>query len=685
MKPLNRWVLWKYSVVNGKLTKIPYKADKSGMASSTDESTWTNFFKAYAQTSEKYGLGFVFVEKSHFMGIDIDHIETPEQEAKAQEIIAKFNSYTEKSPSGKGYHIYIKAKKTTTDCRSKEQGLDLEFYDKERFFTVTGNSVHNPALEVVDAQNEENWFEENFVKKPLTKTNSPVYLPPIHTPSLDDEKIIKLMRAEKTTSKAMLAYDGDISAYPSGSEADGALALKIAFYTQDPDQIKRIMHTSQIVRDKWNRADYLDRHITTALEKTTETYTPPIEIDDIDLKTIKPSEIWDEKTNRVKKKLAPSLTPDQYKEVFERASLSFRLNEINDEIEVNGQRLSDVWLARIIVKLNQLGVENQTKIINNYTNIAYENRYHPIKQYLKSLVPDPSQTIDTLTSYVSDADGLFAPYFKKWIVGSVAKVFEPQESKTLILNGNQRMGKSYFVRWIGSVIGQEYCSESLIGRIDKDTKLELIKKWVWEIPEIGSLFSGNSSSTIKQFLTQDWISERPAYGRYNLNKPVITSFIGTVNNTTGLFSDPTGNTRFIVTTLVDIDKSYSQNVSPHKIWADAYKLYKEGFDYKFSKEELAMSELNNAKYDEVSEVEEYMLAKFNIDPNAEYYMNTTDVFDKFKDSFNVRHNKLVQEIGRVLKKYGVERKRKRDGDDLAYVYIGLELKEKEVHHDYFIN
>jgi hypothetical protein len=68
-------------------------------------------------------------------------------------------------------------------------------------------------------------------------------------------------------------WSGDISAYPSQSEADLALCGILAFYSRDADQIDRLVRDSGLVRDKWTeRAGYRNSTIRKALNGVTAQY-----------------------------------------------------------------------------------------------------------------------------------------------------------------------------------------------------------------------------------------------------------------------------------------------------------------------------------------------------------------------------------------------------------------------------
>jgi primase-polymerase (primpol)-like protein len=144
MREAPRWVAWRYAVVNGKKTKVPYTPAPHGSkvlpmrkASSTDGLTWRTFGEAIAVYRARGADGIGFVLGDGWIGIDLDHqrnAETGEVTPVAQEVIRAINSYTEVSPSGAGFHII--AKGVLPEGRRKRG--DFEMYSDGRYFTVTG-------------------------------------------------------------------------------------------------------------------------------------------------------------------------------------------------------------------------------------------------------------------------------------------------------------------------------------------------------------------------------------------------------------------------------------------------------------------------------------------------------------------------------------------------------------------
>ena len=277
LKALDQWVLWKYEHRDGKRTKFPYDVKTKGkLASTTNPRTWASFkavMEAYDNGDGFNGIGFVFTENDPFFGVDLDkYIKDGVIEQKAQEIVDRFNSYTEITPSGTGLHIIGKGKLGDGIHKSK-----IELYDRGRYFTFTGNHIPNTPVEIRECQEALDGVIREIIPKLMASKVS------IEIPGrswLTDEQVIEQAGASKSGEKFKRLMAGDFSEYPSQSEADSALCTFLAFWCgKNTEQMDRIFRQSGLMRDKWDERHgaktYGEMTIEGATGITTETYTPP--------------------------------------------------------------------------------------------------------------------------------------------------------------------------------------------------------------------------------------------------------------------------------------------------------------------------------------------------------------------------------------------------------------------------
>jgi hypothetical protein len=129
--------------------------------------------------------------------------------------------------------------------------------------------------EIPDRQDALNAFAHKYLMpKPTPNGNGPQKAASATAYVPTDEDVLQAARKASNAAKfASLYVDGDLSGYDGDdSRADLALASMLAFYTQDPAQIARLIGSSALMRTKWNRRDYQERTIKRALDNVPDTY-----------------------------------------------------------------------------------------------------------------------------------------------------------------------------------------------------------------------------------------------------------------------------------------------------------------------------------------------------------------------------------------------------------------------------
>ncbi|MGY6662210.1 MAG: phage/plasmid primase, P4 family [Glycocaulis sp.] len=160
LAPLPRWVAWREERRNGKPVKVPF-SPHGGFAKSNDPSTWADHDKAFQRAGQiGGGLGFMLgeLDGQAFGGVDLDSCLDPETgtlEPWAEEVIGRFASYAEVSPSGRGVKVFFRYAPGDRDVTAKtraafsrgthcEIALDLA----SRYYAVTGKRLENSPAEL---------------------------------------------------------------------------------------------------------------------------------------------------------------------------------------------------------------------------------------------------------------------------------------------------------------------------------------------------------------------------------------------------------------------------------------------------------------------------------------------------------------------------------------------------------
>jgi putative DNA primase/helicase len=308
---------WEYRPQNTKpWTKPPLNPRTGKKADATDQSNLASFDEALAACSVFNAAGVGFSLTAPFAGVDLDNcirlIDGKMTLAPwAAEIIARFNTYTELSPSGKGVRIFCKATLPGAGLKygfTDETGQEcvIEVYSSGRYLTLTGWQLDASRLpsSIEDRQEQATaLYADLRAKQQEKKQQQPQQ--PQHRQELEqhqgeqveqqlpgepgesfltDDEVIQKASHAKNGERFRLLYSGawkkavreDGSHYPSQSEADQALCNMLAYWcNNDKEQIDRLFQQSGLMRDKWeSHPYYAERTIENAIDATPEPYRP---------------------------------------------------------------------------------------------------------------------------------------------------------------------------------------------------------------------------------------------------------------------------------------------------------------------------------------------------------------------------------------------------------------------------
>lgn len=350
-----QWVGWKLEAHPGqdRLTKPPYQVHNSSMkASATDPSTWASFTDALRALDNGIGfsgIGIVFTEDDGFFGIDLDDaIRDGKIELWAQEIVDIFpGAYMEITPSKTGLHIIGKGK---LPGRGRKDG-PVEVYDRGRYFTMTGHALPSSGTDIIDLQAALDVFLERYfpVVNPHDGQSGP------GKSFLIDKDVIGRALAAQNGEKFSKLWNGDITGYPSPSEARAALLMILAFWTnRDPDAMDRLFSQSGLYNEKWNsrrgQDTYGHREIMIAISRCTETYTPPQEPEGSDDKSSKKK---DSQADTLMK-LAEGNVQDWFIDQYREAHARFRVGDHFEVWPILGRDFRD-WLGGLFYSVTEKG------------------------------------------------------------------------------------------------------------------------------------------------------------------------------------------------------------------------------------------------------------------------------------------------------------------------------------------
>lgn len=216
-------------------------------------------------TRTGYDLGFVLHEGDPYSCIDLDvkdattHPDKPGVWTTAADfdrfvsIIETFGSYTERSRSRKGIHVWVRG-----DIGRGFRRDGVEVYSRERYMIMTGDvyvdqPVHDRAM-----------LLGNMVARmrPLADDKAPLVE---HDPHVDDWHVFATAAQAANSDKFWALWRGEWQGlgYPSQSDADLALMSMFTFYSDSNAQCRRLFRESQLGRREKATKD--DRYVNLTL------------------------------------------------------------------------------------------------------------------------------------------------------------------------------------------------------------------------------------------------------------------------------------------------------------------------------------------------------------------------------------------------------------------------------------
>ena len=160
-------------------SKIPLNANSGEPASSSDPATWSSYEEAVHRVNcgDVDNIGFVFDENG-YVGIDIDvGYEDGLISPLASDILGVCHSYTEKSRSGRGFHIILKGE---LPFKGKNNKNGVEIYKDSRYFITTGDVLLYRKIE--ENQTAIDYVVETYFPESIRETDGKRNVNRVYTP-----------------------------------------------------------------------------------------------------------------------------------------------------------------------------------------------------------------------------------------------------------------------------------------------------------------------------------------------------------------------------------------------------------------------------------------------------------------------------------------------------------------------
>lgn len=368
-------------------------------------------------------------------------------------------------------------------------------------------------------------------------------------------------------------------------------------------------------------------------------------------------------------------------------------NTITNEIKIDGividdHKLNSIYKTACKVLDFNVAKSDVRDIINSDTTKDFNplNSFFSIKEYNKGQI---EAYIDCI--YPNNDYNRWA--FKKWLIGSVHNWISPlAETKvsplTLVLCGQkQGTGKTSFFRNLLPEDLQDYLIEKKIDANDKDSMYNLAKGLICFDDEFGGLATKDVKD-FKRVADTNWIDIRLPYSAFYSKIKRRASLCGTTNES-NILKDVTGNRRLLPINVESIDYDKMIKIDTNSLWREAYKLWREDFDWKIYKaEDIEFLNEHTIKNIDVNPIEELFFTHFSLEETSEHtqkvvmnqgeilnYLNENcatnvskyDVKDIFvKNKFNYSIYRFNGKVKKGILLYKFEQNQSLIEDDVPY-------------------
>lgn len=659
LRQRSQWLVWRFEQKPGekKPRKVPYYASGGRRVGTqgddADRARLVTFDLAVAAIAPGgySGLGFAFLPGDGLIGIDLDNkvdLDTGEIDRQAESIIRACGSYTEYSPSGKGFHIYSLGE--TTSCKSNEIGVEM--FCGRQFFTVTGRQYPGSpknvtALEtkVVDGLRA---MIEKARARPRTglgQAPAPARMPAGAGERADRERIESALAAVSADvgyndwiAVGMALYDSlgediGLSVWDfwssKGSKYAGRKSLEghwRSFGNRPPGGDGVIFKLAMSAGWKRPKAPPASRASSPsgAAERgkaPPEDGAPPPWVTEDPPGSDSPvgrsqRDLFFRKNREGN--IQPSLfntlqvleSDTAWDGVLGFNQFSYRITKRRvppGDGAAAGEwaDIDDVRLQVYLTKTHKFEPK-KTTVMDAVMQAAYAAQYHPVREYLDDLEWDgvdrlsgllaefwgASSTPTAAALRLEDPDAYlrFLRYLemagRKWLIGAVARIFQPgcKLDTMIVFEGGQGDFKSTAVR---ALFGDEWFSDSKLTIGDKDALAQMQGKWAYELAEMDAHRKADDTA-FKQFITTQVDRVRWHYGRRAEDVPRQCVFVGTTNmHQYG--KDETGMRRIWPLEVGVVDVEGIRAVRD-QLWAEAVALFRGGFTWWVDKRTVALEE-----------------------------------------------------------------------------------------------
>lgn len=339
----------------------------------------------------------------------------------------------------------------------------------------------------------------------------------------------------------------------------------------------------------------------------------------------------------------------------------FRYNEISNTIEfrAKGEKAyKEVNEHNIYRMLQHNSIPFSLDNLKSLLRSDFIPVFNPFDEYFNELPSwregDPDY-ISLFANYIRAKDQeRFNLHFRKMFVRSVACALDNEyfnKHVFILVHDKQNSGKTTLCRWICPPGLQNYYSENI--STDKDSLISLAENLIINLDELSTLNKAEINA-LKSIISKQNVKIRRPYDSRPVLMPRRCNFIGSTNKDEFL-TDETGSVRWLCFEIDGINWDYKQNIDINLVWAQAFALYKTGFKYDLTIEEIEKNEEVNKHFRIESDEMQFIMKHFEPSEKSVGNFYTTS---SICDFLNTRYPYLktnANRVGKAMKMIGFQR------------------------------
>lgn len=319
-------------------------------------------------------------------------------------------------------------------------------------------------------------------------------------------------------------------------------------------------------------------------------------------------------------------------------------------------RIEDLWISAC-----EQGFDAKWDDLVRLMSTDMVAQYNPIKDYFEKSL----EIYDGNTDYIEKLAGYivvngyeheyFATMLKKMLVRTVKNALEEQYINRYVFvlaSRKQNFGKSWFIRWLSPWGMNAYYAENPL-EDSKDGRIRMSEVLIYNLEELSTI-NKHDVNHLKAIVSQGSVRERRPYERSAETFPRRCSFFGSTNRSDFLTDD--SNSRWLIFEITDINWDYRKDINIQHIWAQAYTLYKSGYECELTTEEAEIRDAKNSTFMEITTEDTLINRYFDTCPEDDpkgVLLTSTDVVKIIQGLHDDKRLTIsVIQAGRALRKMG---------------------------------